>query len=130
MQGLVGHFANVRIDQTAGIHDKAVDEGCAQFDRALRRVAGLGPLRETHIWLGGLSLYDGDGDYILGGFSDRRYIQARIDVLGSLAEIHREWTEEAHEDVSVQLIPETGVLYVEPVRLPQHFSNRIAPFES
>jgi len=121
-QGLVGRFRNIRVpDQDNVSIEQVAGEGSAAFDKALSRIAGLGPSRETSIWLGGASVYDEASEYIRGGFSERRYIRGRMDILGPLADIAMEWTQEAHEAVHVQLVPETGTLYVEDLRLPGHF---------
>lgn len=130
MEGLMGRFTDTHIGRDGSAPDKATTEGGLQFDKALRRIAGLGPSRETHIWLGGVSLYDRVGKPIPGGFDERRYIQSRVDAIGPLAGLTVEWTQEAHEDVHAQLNPEGGTLHVEKIRLPGHFLDQLTLPES
>ncbi|HSX42768.1 MAG TPA: hypothetical protein VLF59_01645 [Candidatus Saccharimonadales bacterium] len=130
MQGLVGCFQNIRVpDQNDLAVGLVAGEGSAAFDRSLRRIGGLGPSRETSIWLGGASVYDEADHYVRGGFSERRYIRSRMDTLGPLADMAMEWTQEAHEAVHIQLAPETGTLYVEELRLPGHFLEQTVAAE-
>jgi hypothetical protein len=129
--GLVGRFLDTRLGRDRNNPDEVITEGGRQFDRALGRIAGLGPSSATYLWIGGVSSYNEAGDEVPEAFAERRYIRSRIDGLAAhFADLAPDWTQEAHENVRVQLSPQMGTLSVERIRLPGHFLDQIIRPES
>jgi hypothetical protein len=128
--GLVGRFLDTRLGRDRNNPDEVITEGGRQFDRALGRIAGLGPSSATYLWIGGVSSYNEAGDEVPEAFAERRYIRSRIDGLAHFADLAPDWTQEAHENVRVLLSPQMGTLSVERIRLPGHFLDQIIRPES